>query len=119
MRIYRVGSLISQSADDDARLIQDAKGEDVAEVEIERHDNAGIGQGTIDEHPVGGTFQPQRPDVHRFVAELFQEIDGLWRDTGVGQKPWVSGADWVDFVLASWERSSAAQARVVTRNRYR
>jgi hypothetical protein len=49
-----------------------------AEVEVERHDNAGIGPGSIDEHLVGGTLQPQRPDVHRFVAELFQEIDGLW-----------------------------------------
>jgi hypothetical protein len=32
---------------DDARLVQDSKGEDVAEVEIERHDDAGIGYGTI------------------------------------------------------------------------
>src|SRR2546426_219042 len=69
--IHRLGALVGQPTDDDARLVQDAKGEDVAEVEIERHDNAGIGQGTIDEHPVGGTLQPQRPDVHRFVAELF------------------------------------------------
>jgi hypothetical protein len=42
--IHRVGSFIRQSADDDARLVQDAKGEDVTEVEIERHDNAGIGR---------------------------------------------------------------------------
>ena len=86
-------------------LFQDAKGEDVAEVEIERHDNAGIGQGTIDQHLVVGTLQPQRPDVHRFVAELFQEIDGLWRDTSVGQKPhWFQARiGWI----SSWARAAA------------
>ena len=87
MPIDRIGSFIGQSTDDDTRLIQDAKGEDVAEVEIERHNDAGIGSGPIDEHLVSGTLQPQRSDVHRFVAELFQKIDGLWRDTSIGQKP--------------------------------
>ena len=62
---------------------------------------------TNDEHPVGGALQPQGPDVHCFVAELFQEIDGAWRDTSVGQKPhWFQARiGWI----SSWARAAVAK----------
>ena len=54
---------------------------------------------------VGGTLQSQSPDVHRFVPSCFRKLDGLWRDTGVGQKPhsFQARIGWT----SSWARAAA------------
>ena len=84
--IHGVGAFIGESKDDDARLVQDAEREDLAEVEIERQNDAGIRTGAINELGISGTLQPQRPDVNRFVAKLFEELNGCGRDAALRQK---------------------------------
>lgn len=92
--------MITQSKDDHARLVQDAKRQNVAKVQIERDDDAAIRAGAIDKDNVGSSLEPKSPDVNRFVAKLCQELDGSWRDSSIRQKPHASGPESVQFVLS-------------------
>ena len=83
MPIDGVGTFIGEAEDDDAWLVEDAEGEDLAEVQIERQNNAGVGAGALNELRVGGALQSQRPDVNCLVTKLLQELDRLGRDASI------------------------------------
>jgi hypothetical protein len=83
-------AFICESKDDGARLVENAKRENVAEVQIQRHDDA-----TVRARPL----QPEVPDVSRLMTELLQEGDGLGRQSGIGQEPHASSAKRVQFIL--------------------
>jgi len=85
-------------------LFQDAKGEDVAEVEIERHDNAGIGQGTIDQHRSSARSSPNVRTCTASGPSCFRNRRSLARHQRWPETAWFSGADWVDFVLGQGGR---------------
>jgi hypothetical protein len=71
--IHGVGSFLGQPTDDDTRLVQHAKSEDVAKIEIEGHDDTRVGARTLDEVGISGTLRPKRPDVNRFMATCVQK----------------------------------------------
>ena len=75
--IHRVGPFISRSKDDDARLVQNPKRENLAEVEIECEYDAGIRANALNQLVVRSALEPQCSDVNRFMTTLFQELDGL------------------------------------------
>ena len=62
--------LVREPEDDDARFVQDAERENVAEVEIEGDEDAGILASAIDEFGIGGSLQAQRSNVHGVVTKL-------------------------------------------------
>src|SRR5579872_3054080 len=99
MAVDRFGALIGEAKEDDARLVQDSECEDVAKVEVECQDDARMGASTINQLDIWRALQTQRPDMNRFVSQLYQEVDGPRRDTGVGQKPHPSCTSGMQFVL--------------------
>lgn len=88
------------SKNDHARLVQDAKRQNVAKVQIERDDDAAIRACPFDEDNVRRSLQSESSDVNRFVTKLCQELDGLRRDSSIRQKPHASGSERVQFVLS-------------------
>jgi hypothetical protein len=71
----------------------------VAEVQIERHDNAAVYARPLDQLGIASAFQPELPDVSRLVTEMLQKLDGLWRKSGIGQEAHASSAKRVQFIL--------------------
>jgi hypothetical protein len=108
------GSFIREPEEDDARLVEDAERESVAEVEIDCQDDTRICAGTINQFRIRGTLQPQRADVNRFVAKLRQELNGLGRDPGVGQEPHRSGANRVELTLSEDSRVGERLANILS-----
>jgi hypothetical protein len=98
--VHGFRSFIRQSKDDHARLIQDAKRENVAKVEIERDDDAAIRARSIDKDNVWSSLESKSSDVSRFVTKLRQELDRLWRDPSIRQKTHASGSECVQLVLS-------------------
>jgi hypothetical protein len=96
----RVPRVIRQSKDDHARLIQDAKRENVAKVEIARDDNAAIRARSFDKDNVWSSLESKSSVVSRFVTKLRQELDDLWRDPSIRQKTHASGSESVQLVLS-------------------
>jgi hypothetical protein len=95
-----------ESKDDHAWLVQNAERKDFTEVEIEGHNNARRLASTIDDLEVRRALQTQRPHAHGFVSKLFQEFDGFGRDASIRQKPHVSRAQGMNFVLRKGRRIS-------------
>jgi hypothetical protein len=98
--VNRIGAFIGESKNDDARLVEDTKGENVAEVEIEGHEDAAVCARPPDQLGVWSALEPETPDMHHLVTELIEELDGLRRDSSVCQKPHASRAQRVQFVLS-------------------
>jgi hypothetical protein len=97
--VDRVRAFICESKDDDARLIENAKSENVAEVQIERHDDATVHARPFNELGIACALQPEIPDVSCRVTELLQELDCLGRDSGICQEAHASSAKRVQLVL--------------------
>ena len=86
MPIDGVSALVSEAEDDRAWLIQNAQRQDVAEVEVEGHDNAAIGLRSLDKCSVRALLEADRAHVNGVVAQANQKVDGLRRDPGISQK---------------------------------
>ncbi len=93
-------SFIGKSKQDNAWLVQHAQGKNVAEIEIERQDNAGIDPCTPHEFGVGSPFQTQRTNVYGVMTEVLQKINGLRRNTGIRQESHQSRAKRMKLVLS-------------------
>jgi hypothetical protein len=68
--IHRVGPFVGEPKDDDARLVQHSKGEDVAEVEVEGQKDTGVLASAINEIGIRSPFQTQRSNVHRVMTKF-------------------------------------------------
>jgi len=81
---------VSQPEDDHARLVEHAEREHVTEIEIEREHDARVGASARNDVDVWSALQSERSDVHRFVTDLDQKIDG---ENDLLRKRWRDGPD--------------------------
>lgn len=96
--VHGVSTFISQPKDDDARSVQNTERENLTEVEIECQNDPGIGASTFYELAISSPLESQSSDVNGIVTKLLQELDGLWRDSSIRQKPHTSRPKRVHFV---------------------
>ena len=68
------------------RLVRHAKREKVAKIEIEAEDDAAVCTRQRNDLSIRSALQAERSNVSCFVTKLFQELDSLRRDSGVGQE---------------------------------
>ena len=113
MTVDGLSPFTGEPKEDDARLVENPEGEDVADVEIEREDDAAIPAGALDEFEIRTTLQSQCAHMDRLVSEFSRELDGPGRDSSVGQKSHRSGVNGMQFVLRECRRIGERLADVV------
>lgn len=84
--VYCSGPFVREPKDHNTWPVQNTERKNLAKVEVESQNNAGISPSAVDDLAIRRALHAEDANVGRLVAKPNKELDRPWRNPGIGKK---------------------------------